>query len=184
MSLRELDAAFRRFLLDDYHQAPHSSTGTSPLARWQAGGFTPRLPASLEQLDLLLLTVARPRRVQRDGIRFQGLRYIDPTLAAFVGETVTIRYDPGDLAEVRVFRDERFVCRAICPELAGETIGLKDIARARRERQRQLSQAIRTRRSLVDQLLARPETKVAGTEPPPKRPTPTRPRGLKRYENE
>jgi putative transposase len=184
MSLRELDTAFRRFLLDDYHQAPHSSTGTSPLARWQAGGFTPRMPASLEQLDLLLLTVARPRRVQRDGIRFQGLRYIDPTLAAFVGETVTIRYDPGDLAEVRVFRDDRFVCRAICPELAGETVGLKDIARARRERQRQLSRAIRARRSLVDQLLARPETKVAGIEPPPKRPAPARPRGLKRYENE
>jgi putative transposase len=184
LGLRELDAAFRRFLLDDYHQAPHGGTGTSPLARWRAGGFTPRMPASLEQLDLLLLTVARPRRVQRDGIRFQGLRYIDPTLAAFVGETVTIRYDPGDLAEIRVFRDDRFVCRAICPELAGETVGLKDIARARRERQRQLSQAIRARRSLVDQLLARPETEVAGTGPPPGRPAPARPRGLKRYENE
>jgi putative transposase len=184
MSLRELEAAFRRFLLDDYHQAPHSSTGTSPLARWQAGGFTPRMPASLEQLDLLLLTVARPRRVQRDGIRFQGLRYIDPTLAAFVGETVTIRYDPGDLAEIRIFRDDRFVCRAICPELAGETVGLKDITRARRERQRQLNQAIRTRRSLVDQLLARPEAKAAATGPPPGRPAPARPRGLKRYENE
>jgi putative transposase len=184
LGLRDLDAAFRRFLLDDYHQAPHGGTGASPLARWQAGGFTPRMPASLERLDLLLLTVARPRRVQRDGIRFQGLRYIDPTLAAFVGETVTIRYDPGDLAEVRVFRDDRFVCRAICPELAGETVGLKDIARARRERQRQLSQAIRARRSLVDQLLARPETKVTGTGPTRERPAPARPRGLKRYEND
>jgi putative transposase len=143
------------------------------------------MPASLEQLDLLLLTIARPRRVQRDGIRFQGLRYIDPTLAAFVGETVTIRYNPGDLAEVRVFRDDRFVCRAICPELAGETVGLKDIARARRERQHQLSQAIRTRRSLVDQLLlARPEMKVAAAGLPLRRPAPAQPRGLKRYENE
>jgi putative transposase len=185
LSLRDLDAAFRRFLLDDYHQAPHGGTGVTPLARWRAGGFTPRMPASLEQLDLLLLTVARPRRVQRDGIRFQGLRYIDPTLAAFVGETVTIRHDPGDLAEVRVFRGDRFVCRAICPELAGETVGLKDIARARRERQRQLGQAIGARRSLVDQLLlARPAMKAAGAGPPPQRPAPARPRGLKRYENE
>jgi putative transposase len=185
LSLRELDTAFRRFLLEDYHQAPHGGTGAPPLARWQAGGFTPRMPASLEQLDLLLLTVARPRRVQRDGIRFQGLRYIDPTLAALVGETVTVRYDPGDLAEIRVFHDERFVCRAICPELAGETVGLRDIARARRERQQQPHQTIKARRSLVDQLLlARPETKVADTGPPPRRPAPARPRGLKRYEHE
>jgi hypothetical protein len=31
---------------------------------------------ALEQLDLLLLTVAKPRRVQQDGVRFQSLRYI------------------------------------------------------------------------------------------------------------
>ena len=67
----------------------------APQARWSANGFLPQLPVSLEQLDLLLLTVAKPRRVQQDGVRFQALRYIDPTLAAYVGEDVTIRYDPG-----------------------------------------------------------------------------------------
>jgi len=43
--------------------------------------------------------VAKPRMVHRDGIRFQGLRYLDPTLAAYVGEPVTIRYDPRDVGE-------------------------------------------------------------------------------------
>ena len=52
------------------------------------------MPESLEQLDLLLLTVAKGRRVQQDGIHFQGQRYLDTTLAAYVGEDVTIRYDP------------------------------------------------------------------------------------------
>lgn len=56
-----------------------------------ANGFLPQMPESLEQLDLLLLTVARSRRVHQDGIRFQALRYIDTTLAAYVGESVTIR---------------------------------------------------------------------------------------------
>ncbi len=59
-----------------------------PRARWEASAFLPRMPDSLEQLDLLLLTVAKGRQIQRDGIRFQGYRYIDPTLAAYVGETV------------------------------------------------------------------------------------------------
>lgn len=42
------------------------------------------MPDSLERLDLLMLTVAKTRRVQQDGIRFQGHRYIDPTLAGYV----------------------------------------------------------------------------------------------------
>ena len=35
------------------------------------------------------------------------------------------------MAEIRVFHDHRFLCRAICAELAGETIALRDIIRAR-----------------------------------------------------
>jgi Mu transposase, C-terminal len=72
------------------------------------------------------LTVARQRKVQSDGVRYQGLRYIDATLAAYIGESVTVRYDPRDMAEIRVFHKDRFVCRAICPELAGETVPLRD----------------------------------------------------------
>ncbi|MEV2270486.1 Mu transposase C-terminal domain-containing protein [Nonomuraea africana] len=52
------------------------------------------MPDSLDQLDLLLLTVARPRKIHPDGIHFQALRYLDPVLAAYVGEDVVIRYDP------------------------------------------------------------------------------------------
>ena len=57
-------------------------------------GWLPRLPESLAELDLLLLTVAAPRKVQHDGIHLFGLRYFSITQAAFVGELVTIRYDP------------------------------------------------------------------------------------------
>jgi putative transposase len=78
-------------------------------ARWEAGAFIPRMPESLEQLDLLLLTVAKPRKIHPDGIRFQGLRYLDPVLAAYVGESVVIRYDPRDLAEIRVLHRDRFL---------------------------------------------------------------------------
>jgi hypothetical protein len=98
--------------------------------------FLPRLPESLEQLDLLPLTVAKPRKVHPDGIHYKSLRYLDPVPAAYVGEAVTIRCDPRDLAEIRVFHHDRFLCRAICPELAGRTIGIKDITAARNTRRR------------------------------------------------
>ena len=58
-----------------YHQRPHSETGRPPQQAWLADGWLPRTPDSLDDLDLLLVMVATPRVVHRDGIRFQGLRY-------------------------------------------------------------------------------------------------------------
>ncbi len=154
LSLADLDAAIGAFLTGDYHHRVHSETRQSPAERWTAGGFLPRMPDSLEQLDLLLLTVAKPRKIHPDGVRFQGLRYLDPVLAAYVGEQVVIRYDPRDLAEIRIFHDERFLCRAICPELAGHSIALKDLTAARNARRRDVRRGLRDRASVVDQLLA------------------------------
>jgi putative transposase len=156
--------------------------------RWEDGGFLPRLPNSLEQLDLLLLTVAKPRRVHQDGIHFQGFRYIDTTLAAYVGEDVIIRYDPRDMAELRVYFHDEFVCRAINPELAGETVALKDIMRARNQRRRELRTTLAERQATVEALLGlrrgvEPELPFAEPESANTAPQPARPR-LKRYFNE
>ena len=159
--------AFEHFVLHEYHQTPHSATGVAPQARWSAQGFLPQLPTSLEHLDLLLLTVAKPRQVHQDGIRFQALRYIDPTLAAYVGEAITIRYDPRDMAEIRVYHKDHFLCRAVCQELAGETVSLKDIARARNRRKRELHTLLTARRSLVDQVLVPPSVSPRSPEPMP-----------------
>jgi putative transposase len=117
LGLNTLQGLLEKFIVEQYHFQPHGTTGQAPVARW-AYGFLPQLPASLEELDRLLLTVEKPRKVQRDGIQFQGLRYIAPTLAGFVGESVTLRYDPRDLAEIRVYYQDRFLCRAVCQDIA------------------------------------------------------------------
>jgi putative transposase len=189
LTLPELDARLRTFLVEAYNQRAHSETGVAPQARWEADGFLPQLPDSLEHLDLLLLTVAKPRRVHQDGIHFQGFRYIDLTLAAYVGEDVTIRYDPRDLAEVRVYFGENFLCRAINPELAGETVALKDIIRARNRRRRELRTTLAEREAAVEALLRLRRGDEADPaplfpEPDPASTTPrARPR-LKSYYNE
>ena len=72
------------------------------------------------------------------------------TLAAYVGEDVIVRYDPRDMAELRVYFGETFLCRAINPELAGETVALKDIIRARNQRRRQLSSTLAERQATVE----------------------------------
>jgi putative transposase len=181
LSLAELDRRLLAFLLDDYHHRVHGETGVAPVVRREAGGFLPQLPESLEALDLLLLTVAKPRRVQQDGIHFQGLRYLDLTLGTYVGEDVVIRYDPKDLGEIRVYDRYGFVCRAVCQELADRQIGLKEIVQARNQRRRQVGTDLKTRSKVVDLLLA---NQPAETEAPPAPDSaPARPR-LKRYLNE
>jgi putative transposase len=153
LTLSAFETRLQQFILEQYHQRPHSETGIPPHERWAAGGFLPRLPESLEQLDLLLLTVAKSRKVRQDGIHFQGLCYLDPTLAAYVGEPVIIRYDPRDMAEIRVFHQHRFLCRAICSELAGETITLREIIHARNHRRKALRHTLQERARTVEALL-------------------------------
>jgi putative transposase len=153
LALAELDKLVREFLLGKYHRRIHSETKMAPADRWERGGFLPRMPESLERLDLLLLTVPKARRIRNDGIHFMGMRYVDPTLAAYVGESVTLRYDPRDMAEIRVFHQQRFLCRAISPELAGATVSIREIARARNKHRRDLQITIRDRRRTVEELV-------------------------------
>ncbi len=185
LTLAEMTSELERFLIDEYHNERHTTTGFKPQERWTSSGFLPRMPESLEQLDLLLLTVPKTRRVHRDGIRFSGLRYIDPTLAAYVGEEVLLRYDPRDVAEVRVFHEGRFVCRAVCQELAGETVPLREVIRARERRRRDLRRTIQDRRKVVESLLEVRRggvTETTGEGTPEVASGPPRPgRTLKRY---
>jgi putative transposase len=148
-----------------YNTRSHRATGLAPIKAWLGLGWLPRLPESLEEVDLLLVMVAKPRMVRRDGGHFQGLRYIAPTLAAYVGEPVTIRYDPRDIADMRGFHRNRFLCRAITPEPAGRTVTLKDMQTARVRHRRSLRTAINERRARVADFL--PDQ--APSHPPPEK---------------
>ncbi len=185
LTLAELDSRLRTFLLDVYHRRDCAETKTPPAERWEANGFLPRMPESLEQLDLLLIDVAKVRRVRRDGIHFHGLRYIATTLVAYVGESVTVRFDPRDMGEIRVFYDEGFLCRAVSADLAGETVPLREIIRARNRRRRELRTVLSDRQHAVETLLGIKRGEITETENA-NPPSPTKPPApaLKRYRNE
>lgn len=153
LTLERFEELFRAFLLETYHRRISEEGRLAPSARWEEGGFLSRMPESLEQLDLLLMQEVRARKVRRDGIHFQGLRYLSLTLAAYVGEDVTICFDPRDMGEVRVFYKDRFLCPAESAEVAGETIPLRDVLRVRNQRRRELSAVLQDRQKVVDALL-------------------------------
>lgn len=166
LDLAALDAAVAAFIAA-YNARTHRETGRTPLDAWVGDGWLPRMPDSLEQLDGFLLTVPASRIVQRDGIRFQGLRYTSPTLAPFVDATITIRYDPRDITEIRVFHHDAYLCTAVNPDHQTETVSLKQIQAARSAHRRALRGQIRERIAVVAQPLS--------TEPPPD-PAPDRPK--------
>jgi putative transposase len=75
-----------------------------------------------------------------------------------------------------VFHQGRFLCRAVCQELAGSTVPLRDIVSARNRRRRELRQTLVDRRRVVDSLLEakrwddgekRPEEASQGAMPLP-----------------
>ncbi len=173
LTVTELDHAIKEFITE-YNNRLHQEIGASPRDAWIGDGWLPRMPNSLEQLDGFLLHVAKPRIVQRDGIRFQGQRYISPTLAPYTGKRITIRYDPRDISEIRVYDHDIFVCIAIDEDNPNRTISLKEIQAARNKRRRELRAGINQRIAVTPQ----PSTPI----PPPK---PKRPeRRLKVYEED
>ena len=109
----------------------------------------------------------RPTRVvRRDGIRFQGLRYVSPTLAGYVGRSVVIRYDPRDITEIRVFDHDEFVCKAVNQEHHDQKVSLKEIQAARNARRRALRAGINERIALVAAPTETPRITEAPTPAP------------------
>jgi putative transposase len=156
LSLSDLDQAVTDYITGTYNVRIHREIRQTPLDAWRGKGFLPRLPESLEELDLLLVMHAKPSTVRRDGVRFQGLRYGNATLAVYVGEAVTIRYDPRDLSEIRIFHHNQFLCRAVSEEHACEVLTLKDIQAARRAYRQSLRTTINERVARVSDYLPAP----------------------------
>ena len=184
LTLPQLEDQFRTFLLEVYHRKLSAEATQPPIERWQANAFLPRMPESLEQLDLLLMQAVRSRKVRRDGIAFENFRYLSPTLAAYVGEEVTLRYDPRDMGEIRVFHHDKFLCRAIAADLAGEAVSLREIVRARNQRRQELRTILRNRQQAVDALLEirrGPVPEEVHAKPPA---VARQPSLIKRYRNE
>lgn len=162
LTLAEFDLAVGEFITA-YNERQHSEIGMSPKKAWVGDGWLPRIPGSLDQLDGLLLTVPKNRVVQRDGIHFQGQRYLAPTLAPFVGHSVTIRYDPRDISEIRVYDHDTFICVAVDEANPNQRLSLREIETARRAHRRSLRKDVNDR---IPKTAPREEARADSARPP------------------
>ena len=109
-TLKELKASFLAWVEMIYHRVAHSETKQQPLERFQRSIAN----AEVRQADPVQLRQAflwrEKRKVTRTAtISLQGNHYgVDPILA---GQSVELRFDPFDLAEIEVWQDGRFVAQ-------------------------------------------------------------------------
>lgn len=167
MTLDEFRRVFHEWLINEYMQRKNEDTGESPFIRWSGKLQVPRMPASLDSLHMLLLTVPDERLVRKDGIHTNSLRYTNTELQhGYIREHIIARYDPSDVSRIFVFHDNKFVCEAVCPEISDIKPTSKDIDRVKRERKKDLRSKISMAKALVN-LYEKDSARPIPPPPPP-----------------
>jgi putative transposase len=117
-TLAELNESLWAWLECVYHVRVHSETQQTPLARFAAGLADVRV-VEPETLRRAFLWREKRKVTKTATLSLQGNRYqVDPALA---GQTVELRFDPFDLAQVELLRD-------------GQTLGLATVLEQGRQR--------------------------------------------------
>lgn len=117
-TLDELNAFFWGWLERGYHDREHSELKATPRDRWEAGAHRVRLPAPGSLVDLFLWE--ETRLVDKTGcVSLQNNRYA--VGEHLVGRKVEVRFDPFDLARVRIYVDGAFVETAEPVNLTSQT---------------------------------------------------------------
>jgi hypothetical protein len=82
----------------------------TPAEKWASSAA----PLKVIEPDRLrwMLMADHTRRVNKDGIHFQGAIFIAPELVSCGGETVQIRYMPHDLRSIEIFTEHGWLCTA------------------------------------------------------------------------
>ncbi len=133
----EFASRLAEWIETDYHKRRHSGLGMSPMELYESlPAARPEMPDA-RVLDLLLMKLNEVK-IYPDGIRRFGRLFWAEELVPFIGDTVTVRYDPSNVGELVVFRRGRYLCVAKNAELlsmrATEAQVKEHIARQRRAR--------------------------------------------------
>lgn len=104
--------------LETYNRREHGSTAQAPIHRWEAGSEHVKRPHPAELTEAFLW--ADTRLVKKTGaFSLSGNEYqVDDSL---VGKTIEVRYDPLDLANMRVYEEGAFICVAAPAVLVAHT---------------------------------------------------------------
>jgi putative transposase len=102
--------------LSEYHERRHGTTKRPPRDLWLENMTTPRPITDRRDLDYLLKV--DNRIVQKQGISFKYSYWLDKenVLKGYIGQKVSIFYDPRDLTQISVWAmvngEKQYICTA------------------------------------------------------------------------
>jgi putative transposase len=128
---------FARWLsleIGQYHHHEHRMLGTTPATAWNASlatGVTPVVPAHPEAFLISFLPVTR-RRLQRDGLHFERIRYWSVVLPVIAQprEPLIVRYDPRDISRLHVIGKDHHYHTITYANITRPPISLEEVRHA------------------------------------------------------
>jgi putative transposase len=130
---------FARWLsleIGQYHHHEHRMLGTTPAAAWTdslAAGVVPVMPAHPEAFLVSFLPVTQ-RRLQRDGLHFERIRYWSDILPVIAQprEPLIVRYDPRDISRLHVIGKDYHYHTITYANITRPPISLEEVRHAYR----------------------------------------------------
>ena len=121
-TIEELNSTLTAWLDVEYDNKIHSSTGEPPNNRWRnnLNAHPPRRIKDIDKFNSLFFWRTKKNINKYGKIQFNKNGYPIHTLP--VGEKVELRYDPFDLSEVQVFKDNTFYCKLRASSLVRKTV--------------------------------------------------------------
>ncbi len=132
LTLQELERLIVAFIVNSYNQKLDARMkNQTRIMRWESGLLTKPKLLDERELDICLMKQTR-RTVYRGGyIQFGNLTYQSDTLAGCAGDNITLRYDPRNIAQVLVYRNEAdrevYLGVAQAQDFDGEIISLDEV---------------------------------------------------------
>ena len=112
-SLDELNASLSQYVEDGYNRKVHSSIGKKPMDKFADHLDAMKFVSSKQELDYIFL-YRITRKVKNDAtVSIQGIIFEVPL--KYVGDTLSLRYDPTDMDRVYIFNQDNRLADTIFP---------------------------------------------------------------------
>jgi transposase InsO family protein len=159
-TLEEVNHFFWGWLEDVYHARVHSESEQTPRQRWETGVDNVRMPDPASLVDLFLWE--ETRKVDKTGcVKMAGNAYA--VGEHMVGHAVQVRYDPFDLARVRIYAGGTFVECVTALKLVANT--LRKAKPRRKERSAALDSSVAYGRTISAEYRRKVEATITQARP-------------------
>lgn len=137
ITMEEFIEHHKKFIEEIYNNAPHSGNSMdnkSPNYWYTNLDFSKRMMSS-EMLYFTLMRTSKPRKYQKEGIKFNKEYYLNPEYQNYVGSEVIVRYNPANPEIIYVFdMNENFIFTAGRRKKYGFELTEKDYEEANKEK--------------------------------------------------